>query len=316
MAALAGTYKTGDAKGLRENLTDMIYDISPTKTPLFQMAGRDKASAILHEWQIDSLADPDDTNAKPEGNDATFATPSPTTRVGTYVQISEKTAMVSGTLEAVSKAGRKSEMAKQMSKRAAEIKRDMEKIALANQAADSADPRKTAGLPAWLKTNTVFAGDGADPVYTNVPTDTRTDGTPAVFTEAMLTTVVASCWDEGAEPSIILAGAFNKAKVSGFAGIANQVMNLNSAKPGTIIGSADVYVSEFGTLKVLPDRWQRARDVFVLDREYLSIAYLRGFKTKKLAPTGDAEKRMLNVEWALKVHNEAAHGGIFDLTTS
>src|SRR5687768_7249188 len=144
MAAFTGTYTTSDSKGLRENLTDMIYDISPTKTPLMQLAGRGKAEAILHEWQIDSLADPVSNNDQAEGNEATFATPTATTRVGTYVQISDKKCIVSGTLEAVSKAGRRSEMAREMNKRAKELKRDMEKSALENKAASGSDPRKTA----------------------------------------------------------------------------------------------------------------------------------------------------------------------------
>jgi outer membrane murein-binding lipoprotein Lpp len=318
MAKFTGTYTTGDAKGLRENLTDMIYDISPTKTPLMQMAGREKATAILHEWQIETLADPDTTNSKAEGNEATFATPAATERVGTYVQISDKTCIVSGTLESVSKAGRRSEMAKQMNKRSKELKRDMEKIALANQAASGTDPRDTAGLPAWLKTNTVFVtSDGADPSYTTLPNDARTDSaSPVAFTEAMLQTAVNLAWDEGAEPHILMAGAFNKNKISNFDGIAAQTNNLNGAKPGVIIGSADIYVSEFGNLKVVPNRYQRTSEVFGLDPEYNSFIYLRGFKTKKLAPTGDAEKRLLNVEWGLKVHNEKAHFGIFDLTAA
>ena len=316
MAKATGTYTTGDAKGLRESLSDMIYDISPTKTPFMSMIGRSKAKAILEEWQIDSLADPDTTNKKAEGNEASFTTPAATTRVGNYCQISDKTAIVSGTLEAVDKAGRKSEMAKQMSKRSAELKRDMEKILLANQAASGTDPRATAGLPAWIKTNTVFVtADGANPSYTVLPNDARTDATtPVTFTEAMLQDAVQQAWESGAEPHILSAGAFNKAKVSGFDGIATQTMQLNSARPGTIIGSADVYVSEFGNLKVVANRWQRTADVFGLDPEYLSVAYLRPFKTKKLAPTGDAEKRLINVEYCLKVDNEAALFGIYDLT--
>jgi hypothetical protein len=318
MAKATGTYTTGDAKGLREDLTDMIYNITPTKTPLMQLAGRGKADALLHEWQIDTLADPDTTNAQPEGNVASFATPAATQRVGTYVQISDKTALVSGSLEAVSKAGRKKEMAYQMSKRSKELKRDIEKIALANQAAVGSDPRKTAGLPAWLKTNTVFVtADGEDPDYTTLPDDARTDATtPVTFTEAMLQSAVELSWDEGAEPSILMAGAFNKHQVSTFDGIATQTMNLNQAKPGTIIGSADVYVSEFGNLKVVPNRYQRTRDVFGLDPEFISFIYLRGFHSEKLAKDGDAERRIVRAEWGLKIHNEAAHFGIYDLTAA
>ena len=316
MAALSGTYITDDAKGLREDLTDMISNISPEKTPFISMIGKGKAKGTLHEWQVDSLANPDTANAKNEGNDASFSVPTPTTRIGTVMQISEKTAMVAGTLEAADKAGRKSEMALQMAKRSAELKRDVEAIALANQAADSTDPRKTASLLAFLKTNIDKAPDGSNPSYTSLPNATRTDGTPRAFTEAMLKNVVQLGWAEGAEFKIIMTGAYNKAKISGFAGNADRVFNLNGAKPGAIVASADVYVSEFGTLTVVPNRFQRTRDVFVLDPEYASIVYLRPYHSEQLAKTGDAEKRVIRVEWGLKVHNEKAQGAVFDLTTS
>ena len=207
MAALSGTYITDDAKGLREDLTDMISNISPEKTPFISMIGKGKAKGTLHEWQVDSLANPDTANAKNEGNDASFSVPTPTTRIGTVMQISEKTAMVAGTLEAADKAGRKSEMALQMAKRSAELKRDVEAIALANQAADSTDPRKTASLLAFLKTNIDKAPDGSNPSYTSLPNATRTDGTPRAFTEAMLKNVVQLGWAEGAEFKIIMTGA-------------------------------------------------------------------------------------------------------------
>ncbi|MBA3678385.1 MAG: DUF5309 domain-containing protein [Sphingosinicella sp.] len=316
MAKLTGTYVTTEAKGIREDLTDMIYQISPTKTPFLSMIGRTKASNTLHEWQEDALATPDLNNNRPEGNEAAFTSPAPTVRLGNYVQISDKTAIVSGTLEAVDKAGRKSEMSKQLAKRSAELKRDMEAIALSNQPASGSDPRKTAGLPAWLKTNDVFGAGGASPVYTTLPNAARTDGTQAPFTEAMLKSAISLGWDEGAEPNVILAGSFNKSAFSAFLGIADQVYNLNAAKPGTIVASADVYVSNFGTLRVVPSRFQRARDVFLIDPEYMSIMYLRPFSTKPLAKTGDAEKRLINVEWGLKVHTEKAHAAVYDLTTA
>jgi hypothetical protein len=292
----------------------MIYDISPTKTPLMSMIGKSKAKNTLHEWQQDALAAAITTNAVAEGDEATFATPTATVRIGNYVQISKKTAIVSGTLEAVDKAGRKSEMSKQLAKRSAELKRDMEATSFSHQTASGSDPRKTAGLGAWLKTNTVFVtSDGVDPVYTTLPNDARTDSaSPVTFIESMLTSVIKSCWTEGAEPSVIFAGADNKALFSAFAGVADQVMNLNAAKPGTIVASADVYVSNHGTLKIVPSRFQRPQDVFVVDPEYLSIMYLRPFNTVPLAKTGDAEKRLLQVEWGLKCHTEKAHGAVYD----
>jgi hypothetical protein len=317
VSAISGTVVTTGIKGIREDLTDVIYNISPTKTPFLQSAGRAKAKQTLHEWQIDSLANPDATNFRNEGNDATFATPAATTRLGNYCQISDKTCIVSGTVESVDKAGRDTEMAYQMAKRSAELKRDMETIAVGtNQAAVSTDPRKTGSMLAWIKTNSVKAGDGADPTYTTVPTGTRTDGTQRALTEVLLKTAIQTAWTSGAEPSDVFAGAFNKTVISTFGGNADKVVNLSGAKPGVIVAAMDVYVSDFGNLKVTADRFQRARDLFIFDFEYAAIAYLRGFKTYELAKTGDAEKRLLNVEWALKVGNEAAHAAVYDLTTA
>lgn len=316
MAAVSGTFTTATAKGIRENLTDVIYNISPTKTPYFQMAGRTKATSTLHEWQIDSLAAVDGSNFKNEGNDASFTTPAATTRLGSHCQISDKTCIVSGTLDTVSKAGRKSEMAYQMSKRSAELKRDMETIALANQADDGSDPRKTAGLPAWLKTNIDKDAGGTNPSYTTVANATRGDGTQRALTEAMLKNAISLAWESGAEPSVIMVGSFNKTVISGFAGNASPVVNLSQAKPGVIVAAMDIYVSDFGNLKVVANRFQRARDLFVLDPEYASIAYLRPFHSEELAKTGDAEKRVIRAEWANKIHNEAAHAAVYDLLTS
>jgi hypothetical protein len=316
MAAVSGTYTTVTVKGMREDLTDAIYNISPEKTPFISMIGRSKAKNVLHEWQTDALEAVDSSNFRAEGNEATFATPTPTVRVGSYVQISDKTAIVSGTLETVDKAGRKSEMAYQLSKRSVEIKRDIETIALSNQAASGSDPRKTAGLPAWLYTNTSFGSGGVDPVYTTLANDDRTDGTQRALTEQMIKDVAQSCWTEGAEPSVIMVGGFNKTVISGFAGNADKTLNLAGAKPGVIVQAMDVLVTDFGNLKVIANRFQRTRDLFVLDPSYLSIMFLRGFKTHKLAKTGDAEKRLLNCEWGLKVNNEKSQGAVYDLTTS
>jgi hypothetical protein len=313
MAAVSGTYTTATAKGIREDLTDAIYMISPEKTPFISMIGRSKAKNTLHEWQTDELAAVDGSNFKAEGNEAAFAVPTPTVRLGNYVQISDKTAITSGTLEAVDKAGRKSEMAKQLSMRSKELKRDMETIALSNQAASGADPRKTAGMGAWLKTNVSLGATGVNPVYTTLPNVARTDGTLRSITEAFVKTVAQLCWTEGAEPSILSAGAAVKVAISAFAGNATKTLNLAGAKPGVIVQSMDVIVTDFGNLKVVANRFQRARDVFILDPEHLALTFLRGFKTTPLAKTGDAEKRLINVEWGTEVRNEKSQGAIYDV---
>jgi len=320
MTILANTFTTFDAKGIREDLSDAIYNISPKDTPFMSNIKKGQSTQTFFEWQTDVLATPDTTNAQLDGDDvSSFDVSSPTTRVGNYTQISRKTVILSGTLEAVDKAGRKSELAYQLAKRAAELKRDQEAILLANQAATAGTPvaaRKTGALLAWLATNTVKGSGGVDPVYQNIPTSTRTDGTQVSFSEAMVKSAMLSAYTQGGKPEMLLTGAFNKQVASTFPGVATKTFYQSAVEETAIIGAADVYVSDFGTISIVPDRFQRARDAFLIDPEFAAVVFLRPYMTEPLAKTGDAEKRMLIVEWGLKVHNEKAHAGIYDLTTS
>ena len=311
------TYKTYESVGNREDLTDVIYNISPTDTPFMSSVGKTKATAVYHEWQTDSLADASTANAVVEGADASSATLAPTTRVGNRTQISQKTIQIAGTLESIDKAGRKSEKAYQLSKASAELKRDMEKILLSNQAAvtgDASTARKLGSLQAWLETNYVGTGTaGSD------GTTARVSGTDAAFTETMLKNAVKSAYEQGGNPSVLMVTPTQKQVVSGFAGIAEQRYQAPSNAPTTIVGAADVYLSDFGTLSVVPNRFMSADGddngevAFVLDPEYASIAYLRPFATNELAKTGDSEKTQLLVEYTLEVKNEKAHAIIADL---
>ena len=225
----------------------------------------------------------------------------------------------------VDKAGRRSELAYQLAKRSAELKRDMESIMLTNQAASAGSAgvstalRKTGSLLAFLKTNTDKGTGGVDPVYTSSPTATRTDSTSAnqrTFTETILKSVVQKVWASGGSPKVLMVGPVNKQRVSGFSGIAQIRKEVVGNRAATIIGAADVYVSDFGNVNVVPNRFQRERDAFVLDPEYANVAFLRPFSTVQLAKTGDAEKRLILVEFGLKVNTEAAHGIAADLTTT
>jgi hypothetical protein len=308
------TFTAHTAIGQREDLTDIIYDISPTETPFMSSIGKTKATAVYHEWQTDSLAAATTANAAIEGADATSATLAPTVRLGNYTQILQKTVQVSGTLDTVNKAGRKSEKAYQLAKASAEIKRDLETILLANQgrsAGTSTIARKLGSLLSWVKTNSSVGSGGSDPATIGV--STRTDGTQRTFTEELLKTVVAEVFDSGGSPKILMVGSAGKQKVSTFAGIAAQRYMAPSNTPTTIIGAADVYMSDFGTMSVVPNRFMRVRDALVIDPEYAALAYLRPFQTNDLAKTGDSENTQLLCEVTLEVKNEAAHGIIADL---
>jgi hypothetical protein len=314
------TYQTYQSIGNREDLSDVIYDISPTDTPLLNTLARGKATAVYHEWQTDSLSAATTANAAVEGADASDATMSPTTRLGNYTQIVQKTIKISGTLESVDKAGRKSEKAYQLSKASAELKRDIETILTANQgrsAGDASTARTMGAMLSWIKTNTNKSSGttaGADP--TTIGVSTRTDGTQRAFTETILKDVVQKVYSSGGNPKILMVGPFQKQAVSSFAGIAAQRYMAPGNEPTTIIGAADVYMSDFGTMSVVPNRFMRTRDALVLDPEYAAVAYLRPFATNELAKAGDAEKTQILAELTLEMRNEAAHGIAADLTTS
>ena len=281
--------------------------------------GKSKATGVYHEWQTDSLAAATTSNALVEGASASEATISPTTRLGNYTQIVGKTVMVSGTLEAVDKAGRKSEMAYQLAKASAEIKRDIESIITANQGqavgTTASTPRKMGSLLSYIKTNTNEGSGttaGGDP--TTIGVSTRTDGTTRTFTETILKDVISKVFTSGGTPTTLFVSPALKQVVSGFTGLAAQRYQVPTNGQATILAGADLYQSDFGVLQIVPNRFMRTRDALVLDPEYAALAYLRPFQTNELAKVGDADKTQILAELTLEVRNEAAHGGAFDLS--
>lgn len=318
MAIVANTFTSFDAKGIREELSDVINSISPETVPFQSNVGSQNVSNTYFEWQTDSLNAVDKT-ARIDGDDvSSFDSTPATTRVGNYTQILRRTVIVADNLESQDLAGRNSEMAMQMAKRGKELKRDLEAVLTDNNAqvaGNASTARETAGLGAWIATNDVLGG-GSAASPTGDGTDARTDGTQAAFTETKLKSAMQLAFTNGGTPSILMVGPFNKTVVSGFAGIAAQRYMAPADSPTTIIGAADVYMSDFGTLSVTTNLFQRERDAFLLDPEYASVAYLRPIQNVELAKTGDASKSMLLVEAGLEIGNEKAHAGIFDLTTS
>jgi hypothetical protein len=312
------TYQTYTAIGLREDLSDVIYNISPTDTPFMSSIGKTKATATYHEWQTDSL-DAAALGGAVEGADASTITASPTTRIGNRTQIFTKAVAVAGTLEAVDKAGRKSEKAYQLAKVSAELKRNIELTLLSNQVAatgNSSTARTLGGLQAWLNTN--YDG-GTSGVAGSGGTTARTDGTDRTFTETILKTVVAEVYTAGGTPKVLMVNPAHKQLVSAFAGIAAQRYMAPSNEPTTIIGAADVYMSDFGTISVVPNRFMNSTNAgdetaFLVDPDMAAVAYLRPFETIELAKTGDSEKTQLLAELTLEVKNQAAHGIIADLS--
>lgn len=320
---IAGTYQTYTAKGQREDLADVIYNISPEDRPFISGAGRGSASATTHEWQIDSLSAADTANAQVYGFDGSFTTPDPTTRVGNFIQVSAKSVIVSDVLEKVSKAGRRSEVMYQITKLGAELLNDAEAIVLSHQGGDAGGATtaaKLASLSAWVKTNTVAGTGGGDPAYTSgVPAAARTDSTTTNQTDLTFTdlkTVVQSVWTEGGKPKVLMVGPFNKTVVSNFSGIASVEFVMNKPADATVIGAVGILVTDFGTLQVVPNRLQREQDAWVLDFDMVSIDYLMPMRIIPIARTGAAQKRLMDMAYTLKVKQEAGLGLIADRTTS
>lgn len=315
-----GTYTSYDVEGVREDLSDIIYNVDPTDTPFVTRAPKGSASNTFFEWQTDSLAAASTSNAQLEGDDITsYDSASPTVRLGNYMQIARKTAVVSDTQGALDAAGRKNEMAYQMSKKMMELKRDVASQLLDNiacNAGNTTTARVTGSLMAFLKTNYDKAAGGVLPVYTTTPSDVWTNGTQRAFTETILKAVMKKCFDNGGKPNVLLVGSWVKQVASTFTGIAANRMNQTVLQPASIVGASDFYLSDFGVLEIVPNRFQRGRDALFIDFDYVSIDFLRNFQSKPLAKTGDAEKRLIVVEYGLRVKNEKALGVAADLSTS
>lgn len=315
MTQATNTFDTYDAVGIREDLQDVIYSISPTETPFMSAAAREQVKNTFHEWQTDSLAAAATDNAVIEGDEATLDASTATSRIGNYTQIMDKTVVITGTQEAVDKAGRASELAYQIAKKSKELKRDIESTLLTNQAravGSSSAARTFASMGAWIATNSNKASDGTDPTASD-GSDARNDGTQRALTEDMLKDVIKGTWNAGGNPSVIMVGPFNKQKISGFTGGNTR---FDASEDKTLYTSIDVYSSDFGDLEVVPNRFSRDRDALVLDMDYWSVGFLRDFTMHELSKTGDAEKRQILAELTLISRNEGASGGVFDLTTS
>ncbi len=313
MAQPTNTFDTYDSVGEREDLSDVIYNISPTDTPFLSSAAKTSSTAVLHEWQTDALASASTSNAVIEGDEATLDAVTATTRLSNSCQIMDKTVVITGTQEAVDKAGRASELAYQIAKKAKELKRDMEAQITTNNAevtGSATAAREMGSLGAWVATNDVMGTSGTSGSVGNTA---RTDGTQRAFTEDLLKSVIKSVWNEGGDPTMIMVGPFNKQKLSGFTGNSTR---FDAGADATLYTSVDVYASDFGQLQVVPNRFSRDRDCYVLDMNYWGIAFLRDFSMHELSKTGDSEKRQLLVEATLESRNEAASGLVADLTTS
>ena len=321
MAVTANTNETYDVSTIREDLADALASISPTETIFMSTIGTRNVDNTYFEWSEVDLAAAG-SNRQIEG-DVGLSNTAPTNAVrkGNYTQISAKVVEVSSTNQAVNGVANAQTVAKQITYKLSEMKRDMEKMLLDNVAASagaSGTARQTAGLPAFLTSNTAFgtggsAGTTSGSGEAGYPDAAATDGTQRDITEAILKGVIADCWDAGAEPSVVLCGSHNKQEMSTFTGNATRYKEAEDSKLNAAI---DVYISDFGELQIVPARHIRARDVFVLDPNYAAVAFLQNAKQGPLAKTGLSERRLISAEYGLQVTSQKAHGFVADCTTS
>jgi hypothetical protein len=301
--------------GIREDLSDVINNIAPSETPFYSMAKHVKATAALHEWQTDSLTAAAATNAVIEGDDVAADASTATVRLTNVTQLSDKAATVTSRARAVTTAGRADEMDYQMLKRGKELKRDVETQLLSNRPKvtgnDTTAP-ESAGIGAWIGTNDVFASDGGSPSPIT-GADARTDGTVRAFTEDQLKAVLLLCFNEGGNPGVLMVGGFNRQVASSFS---TGRTNIQPVTDDTLHATFSVYESDFGTLKIVPNRFQRARDALVLDMEYWRVAILQPMHSFDKAKTGHADTKVIAIEYTLESGQEKASGGSFDLSSS
>lgn len=317
MAITTGITETYDAVGNREDLSDMIWDVSPSETPLLSAMKKTKATGTNHTWQEDSLAVAA-ANAAPEGEIAAPADAAATTLLSNYTQIYKKHAVVSGTQEAVNKAGRKSEMAFQVAKRMKEIKLDVEYSMFGNGVANGIGNAKVAGssgtaresgsIETYLTSNVSVGATGAASAGNG--TGVMTTGTDRDLSETILATILQTAYTNGADPKLLAVSAVNKGVVGDFtAGGATRYVSTDASKLNV---SIDVYEGDFHTLKVVPCRNIIGDNVYAIDPEYLAFAELRPLFAKDLSVTGDAQQKEIIVEGCLEVCTEAAHAIIAD----
>jgi len=324
MALLTNATSTYSAIGQREDLTDVIYDISPTESPFMSNAARVNVSAKVHEWQTDALAAAA-ANAQLEGNVISAAAFSATVRLKAPTQIAYKAFAVTGTTEAVDKAGRASEVSYQTAKLGRELKRDMEKDLTSEKGTDFGgvgSARTFPGVESWIATNGTELGTaGTTPGFvtaTGVVTALTDSSAVTALVESRLKAAIKEAWTEGGDPGVIMVGPTNKQTISGFSGIGTlyqDVTRRGTESQAAIIGGADLYISDFGRHVVVPNRFTRDRTCLVLDMSMWAVGFLRPMHTFEIGKRGDAEEMVVLTEYTLESRNEKASAKVANLST-
>lgn len=320
MATVANTVLTTAAVGNREELDNFVSMITPTDTPIYTLAGKEKCDSKHPEWEYEDL-DATGDNAQPEGNEYTFDAVEQPTRVGNYTQIFTKTFRFSGTQQAVSNAGNAEKRAHELMKKGKALRKDIEYALIANTASSNSDPRRSGGLPTWLTSNVSRgAGGGASGGFSSGVTTVETTGNQRAWSKTLTDSVLQSIYQSGGDVTTVVCSPYNKGVFATFMSDSNVAPFRYAAGRGTntIIGTADIYESPWGAVKVVPNRVMStsaatARRVFALDPAMVKWLTLRPIQEDKVAKTGDAENGVLIAEGTLKIVNEAGLGVVADV---
>ena len=311
MAKVTNAFDTYTATADREDLSNIIYNISPMQTPFMSSIGKRNIKNVVFDWQTEVLPTPS-AAGQLEGFELSRSASTATTRVSNVAMISSRDATVTGSQEASDAAGKRSEMAHQLAIMAKALKRDMEEALCQNGAkttGNATTARLTGGFESWITTNESRGTGGSSTGGGAAPTD----GTQRDLTEDLLKDVLQQMFASGAEPNMAICGPHNKQVISGFTGRtqARQFVDAN-----TVEASVAIYSSDFGELKIVPSNRSREKTLLLVDPEFAKVSYLRDFQTVDIATIGDAETKMIVVEYGLEVSNEAAHGVVADLNVS
>jgi len=322
MGAPTGTFATYNQVGIREDLEDIIYNIAPMDTYFFNNAGKSKARNTLHDWQTDTLDSPVSTNQWVEGDDFSAGAITATQKLRNYTQISRKDFVTTRTSNVVNTAGRKEELAYQTVLKGKALKRDVEKALLSTNAAtagSSVSARVATGVETFIYTTNHVSATGQTANTTPAPVSgiagtAGTDGSATAFIETDLKSALQQAWSQGGKTDVILLSPTLKNKLDNFTGIATRFRNVNAGDQADIVGAADVYVSSYGSHKVVLSRYMRASAVLCLDMSTWAIAWLDPIHMESIAKSGDSEKRMIVGEYTLVAKTPLANTKLTNVT--
>lgn len=316
MTKVTNAVATYDVTTNREDLSDAVYRIEPADTPFMSAVPRTKATAVLHEWSTQALSAVNTSNARLEGDALSRAASTTPARKQNYCQISSRDATVTGTQRATNPAGISDMMAYQMSLKSLELRKDMEAIMLGNQgqtAGNTTTARTLRSFNAWISGNGSRGANGADSTAATAAATDGTAGDIRTLDEAMLKDAIKDAFDDGGVPKMALVGTFNKQVISGFTG---RSSSREFVDKDMILGAASIYASDFGDIKIVPNRTQRGRDVYLVDPTKVAVSFLRAFEPQELGRSGDAVTRDIISEYTLEMRHPNAHALIADLATS